>query len=201
MRRLLIVSCCLLVAACYSSGKRGGDSALAIYDLGPPDGRTGAVPKRRELALEVRAPLWMDSMGIEYRLAYDEPARLRDYTRARWAGPPAHLVQQRLVQQLGMRPSGQGRTRCVLRIDVDVFAQIFDDPGTSRGRLQGRAQLLDSTRTLLTIHEFRIDKHASSADSRGGVAALTAAVDQLANELVTWEESAWSEGKGAACSS
>ena len=201
MRRLLIVSCCLLVAACYSSGKRGGDSALAIYDLGPPEVRTGAVPKRRELALEVRAPLWMDSMGIEYRLAYDEPARLRDYTRARWAGPPAQLIQQRLMQQLGMRPSGQGRTRCVLRIDVDVFAQIFNDPETSRGHLQGRAQLLDSTRALLTIHEFRIEKQAPSADSRGGVAALTAAVDQLGNELVAWEEAAWSEGKRAACSS
>jgi len=201
MRSLLIVSCCLLVAACYSAGKRGGDSALAIYDLGPSEVRTGVMPKRRELALEVRAPLWMDSMGIEYRLAYDEPARLRDYTRARWAGPPAQLIQQRLMQQLGMRPSGQGRTRCVLRIDVDVFAQIFNDPETSRGHLQGRAQLLDSTRALLTIHAFRIEKQAPSADSRGGVAALTAAVDQLGNELVAWEESVWSEGKGAACSS
>ncbi len=143
MRRLLIVACCLLVAACYSAGRRGGDSALAIYDLGPPEVRTGDVPRRRELALEVRAPLWMDSMGIEYRLAYDEPARLRDYTRARWAGPPAHLIQQRLVQRLGMRPAGQGRTRCVLRIDVDAFAQIFSDPATSRGHLQGRAGTRD----------------------------------------------------------
>ena len=201
MRRLLIVSCCLLVAACYSAGKRGGDSALAIYDLGPSEVRTAAVPKRRELALEVRAPLWMDSMGIEYRLAYDEPARLRDYTRARWAGPPAQLIQQRLVRKLGMRPSGQGRTRCVLRIDVDVFAQIFDDPGTSRGHLQGRAQLLDSTRALVAFYEFTIEKAAPSPDSRGGVAALTGAVDQLAHELVVWEDSARNDGQGAACSS
>ena len=197
MRRLLIVSCCLLVAACYSAGKRGGDSALAIYDLGPSEVRTAAVPKRRELALEVRAPLWMDSMGIEYRLAYDEPARLRDYTRARWAGPPAQLIQQRLVRKLGMRPSGQGRTR----IDVDVFAQIFDDPGTSRGHLQGRAQLLDSTRALVAFYEFTIEKAAPSPDSRGGVAALTGAVDQLAHELVVWEDSARNDGQGAACSS
>jgi len=201
MRRLLIVACCLLVAACYSAGRRGGDSALAIYDLGSPEVRTGAAPKRRELAVEVRAPVWMDSPGIEYRLAYDEPARLREYTRARWAGPPAQLIQQQLMQQLGMRPAGQGRTRCVLRIDVDAFAQVFDDPATSRGQLLGRAQLLDSTRALLAIHEFRIEKSASSADSRGGVAALTAAVDQLAHELVAWEESARSQGKGAACSS
>ena len=201
MRHLLIVACCLLVAACYSAGRKGGDSALAIYDLGPPEVRTEGVPKRRELALEVRAPLWMDSMGIEYRLAYDEPARLRDYTRARWAGPPAQLIQQRLVRKLGMRPSGQGRTRCVLRIDVDVFAQIFDDPGTSRGHLQGRAQLLDSTRALLTFYEFTIEKAAPSPDSRGGVAALTGAVDQLAHELVVWEDSARNDGQGAACSS
>ena len=200
MRHLLIVACCLLVAACYSAGRRGGDSALAIYDLGPPEVRTGDVPKRRELALEVRAPLWMDSMGIEYRLAYDEPARLRDYTRARWAGPPAQLIRQRLVQLLGMRPAGQGRARCVLRIDVDSFAQIFSDPATSHGRLQGRAQLLDSTRALVTNYEFNIEKSAPSADSRGGVAALTAAVDQLAHELAAWEESAWREGKGAVCS-
>ena len=201
MRHLLIVACCLLVAACYSAGRKGGDSALAIYDLGPPEVRTEGVPKRRELALEVRAPLWMDSMGIEYRLAYDEPARLRDYTRARWAGPPAQLIQQRLVRKLGMRPSGQGRTRCVLRIDVDVFAQIFDDPGTSRGHLQGRAQLLDSTRALLAFYEFTIEKAAPSPDSRGGVAALTGAVDQLAHELVVWEDSARNDGQGAACSS
>ncbi len=201
MRHLLIVACCLLVAACYSAGRKGGDSALAIYDLGPPEVRTEGVPKRRELALEVRAPLWMDSMGIEYRLAYDEPARLRDYTRARWAGPPAQLIQQRLVRKLGMRPSGQGRTRCVLRIDVDVFAQIFDDPGTSRGHLQGRAQLLDSTRALVAFYEFTIEKAAPSPDSRGGVAALTGAVDQLAHELVVWEDSARNDGQGAACSS
>ena len=201
MRHLLIVACCLLVAACYSAGRKGGDSALAIYDLGPPEVRTEGVPKRRELALEVRAPLWMDSMGIEYRLAYDEPARLRDYTRARWAGPPAQLIQQRLVRKLGMRPSGQGRTRCVLRIHVDVFAQIFDDPGTSRGHLQGRAQLLDSTRALVAFYEFTIEKAAPSPDSRGGVAALTGAVDQLAHELVVWEDSARNDGQGAACSS
>ena len=201
MRHLLIVACCLLVAACYSAGRRGGESALAIYDLVTPEVRTGDVPKRRELALEVRAPLWMDSMGIEYRFAYDEPARLRDYTRARWAGPPAQLIQQRLVQQLGMRPAGQGRTRCVLRIDVDALAQIFSDPATSRGHLQGRAQLLDSTRALVAFYEFTIEKAAPSPDSRGGVAALTGAVDQLAHELVVWEDSARNDGQGAACSS
>jgi cholesterol transport system auxiliary component len=104
-----------------------------------------------------------------------------------------------MVQQLGLMPAGQGRTRCVLRIDIDAFAQVFDDPATSRGQLRGRAQLLDRNRALLTIYEFRIEKPAPSADSRGGVAALTAAVDQLAVDLEIWEQSVRATGKGVAC--
>lgn len=199
MRRLMMVACCLLLAACYSTGKQGGDSALNVYDFGPPVRQSPAGALRGELAVEVRAPLWMDSMGIEYRLLYADPARLRSYTRARWAGPPAQLIQQRMVQQLGLMPAGQGRTRCVLRIDIDAFAQVFDDPATSRGQLRGRAQLLDRNRALLTIYEFRIEKPAPSADSRGGVAALTAAVDQLAVDLEIWEQSVRATGKGVAC--
>ena len=199
MRRLMMAACCLLLAACYSTGKQGGDSALNVYDFGPPVRQSPAATLRGELAVEVRAPLWMDSMGIEYRLLYADPARLRSYTRARWAGPPAQLIQQRMVQQLGLMPAGQGRTRCVLRIDIDAFAQVFDDPVTSRGQLRGRAQLLDRNRALLTIYEFRIEKPAPSADSRGGVAALTAAVDQLAVDLESWEQAVRATGKGVAC--
>jgi hypothetical protein len=51
------------------------------------------------------------------------------------------------------------------------------------------------------IYEFSIEKYAPSADSRGGVAALAEAVDQLARELAVREKSAWSAGKGADCSS
>ena len=70
MRRSMIAACCLLLAACYSTGKQGGDSALNVYDFGPPLLQSPANPLRSELALEVRAPLWMDSMGIEFRLLY-----------------------------------------------------------------------------------------------------------------------------------
>ena len=200
MRHFLTIVFCLFLASCYGAGKRGGESALAIYDFGPPVVEDRAAPGRQgDLSVEVRAPLWLDSLGIDYRLLYDEPKRLRDYTRSRWAGPPAQLVQQRLIQQLGLMPAGQGRTRCVLRVDIDEFIQIFDTPTTSRGVIQGRVQLLDRSRTSLAGYELRIEKPAASADARGGVAALTVAVDQLVADLLGWEQQLKSSGKAAAC--
>ncbi len=200
MRHFLTIVFCLFLASCYGAGKRGGDSALAIYDFGPPVVEDRTVPGRRgDLSVEVRAPLWFDSLGIDYRLLYDEPKRLRDYTRSRWAGPPAQMVQQRLIQQLGLVPAGQGRTRCVLRVDIDEFIQIFDAPTTSHGVIQGRVQLLDRSRTRLAGYELRIEKPAVSADARGGVAALTVAVDQLVADLLGWEQQLKSSDKAAAC--
>lgn len=199
MRCILSIVVCLFLASCYGTGKRGGDSALAIYDFGPPVENRGLVQRRSELAVEVRAPMWFDSLGIEYRLLYEEPQRLHDYTRSRWAGPPAQLIQQRLIQQLGLMPSGQGRTRCVLRIDIDEFVQLFDTPTTSIGMIKGRGQLLDRSRTSLATYDFRIDRPTTSGDARGGVAALTAAVDQLVADLLDWEQQLKVSGKSAAC--
>lgn len=188
MKHSLIVACCLILGACYSGGKRGGESALVVYDFGPPAPVAAAPMEHGELALEVRAPLWMDGLGINYRLVQAEPARLRDYTQARWAGPPAQLIQQRLASQLRVRPAGQGGAACVLRVDIDEFVQVFDTTSASHGFVQGRAQLLDRRRALLESYEFRITKPAPSPDSRGGVAALTAAVNQLGLDLAVWKQ-------------
>lgn len=199
MRRLLVILVCLCLASCYGTGKRGGDAALAVYDFGQPS--AGSFPSgwRGKLAVEVRAPLWIDSLGIGYRLTYAEPKRLREYTQSRWAGPPAQLVQQWLNRQLGLSGAGQGRTRCVLRIDIDEFSQVFDNPQVSQGVIEGRVQLLDRSRATLASNEIRIAKPAPSADARGGVAALTVAVDQLVADLFAWEGQLSASGKAAAC--
>lgn len=199
MRRLLLIACCLLLAACYGGGRRGGDVALEIYDFGPPVSRFAEPRTSTALAVEVRAPLWFDSLGIQYRLAYAEPARLREYTRARWAGPIAQMVQQRLMQRLALVPAGQSRSRCVLRVDIDEFSQVFASPAASDALLQARVQLLDRSRAPLAGFEARIEKPAVTADSHGGVAALTGAVDQLAADLLRWENELRSDGRLAAC--
>ncbi|UCV18308.1 ABC-type transport auxiliary lipoprotein family protein [Ferribacterium limneticum] len=196
MRWMLTLLFCCLLSACFTAGKRGGDSALAVYDFGPAPTSLLATPRKQPLALEVRAPLWFDSQGIDYRLAYVDAARLREYARARWAGPPAQMIQQRLMQQLDYSISGQGQARCVVRVEITEFSQVFITPESSKGVLQGRATLLDRSRRQVAELDLKIEKSAVSQDARGGVGALSGAVEQLAADLLAWEK-----GLGAsACS-
>lgn len=187
MRWLASVLLSLCLSACFTTGKRGGDTPLAIYDFGPPSSSLLSVPRKQPLALEVRAPLWFDSLGIDYRLAYVDASRLREYARARWAGPPAQLIQQRLSQQLGYVAAGQGQTRCLVRLEITEFSQVFAAADSSRGGLQGRALLLDRSRRQVAELAVSLEKPASSADARGGVEALTHTVEQLAIDLLAWE--------------
>lgn len=187
MRWMIVLLCCLSMAGCFTSGKRGGDTPLAIYDFGPSPASLLAAPRKTPLAFEVRAPLWFDSMGIDYRLAYVDAARLREYARARWAGPPAQLLQQRLTQQLDLSPSGLGQARCLLRLEVTEFSQIFSSAKQSRGVVQGRAVLLDRARRTLAEMPVNLERPAETPDARGGVGALILAADQLAADLAVWE--------------
>ena len=200
MRRILIALLCLLMTACFTAGKRGGEQSMAIYDLGLFTEKSGEkFPRTEPMAIEVRAPLWFDSMGIEYRLAYVDKARLREYGRARWAGPPAQLIQLRLVQQLGFVPHGQSRTRCVLRVDISEFSQVFDAPEISRAVLQGRLQWLDRNRARIAEREISLTSDSPSADARGGVAALSGTVEQLTATIMNWEAELVAAGQLKSC--
>ncbi len=197
MKRILVLVC-IVLGGCLTAGKRGGDATPAVYDLGLPAPRPAAAGNP-PLAVEVRAPYWFDSLGIEYRLAYADPARLHDYSQVRWAGPPAGLIQQRLVQQLGFIPHGQAGARCLVRVEIDEFSQVFASPELSRGTLQVRLAVLDRGRQKVAERVLRIEKPAPTPDSRGGVAALTATVDQLVDELAAWQGELAGPGKLKGC--
>ncbi|HEX6733527.1 MAG TPA: ABC-type transport auxiliary lipoprotein family protein [Azonexus sp.] len=200
MRAAVLLLLAALLGGCFTAGKRGGEAGMAIHDLGVPVARlvdSGA--RRTSIALEVRAPLWMDGLGISYRLTYADASQLREYSRARWAGPPAQLIEQRLRQQLDLAASGQVRGKCVLRVELAEFSQIFTSPQDSAGLLQGRAYWLDPARRPLAERRITISSPAASADARGGVAALQDGVGRLAGELLAWERELFAGGQGAAC--
>lgn len=199
MRWPVCLILCLVLVGCFSAGKRGSDTPLVIYDFGPPSSGIMVPPRLQPVALEVRAPLWFDALGIDYRLAYVDAARLREYARARWAGPPAQMIQQRLSQQLGYAMAGQGQTRCLIRIEIAEFSQVFATPESSRGVLQGRILLLDRARRQLAEQALNVEKPAASADARGGVGALTATVGQLSENLAAWEKQLLDAGNAGGC--
>lgn len=196
MKRALVL--CLVLAGCAASG-RSGDGAPAVHDLGLPPSAPAVADPSPPLALQVRAPAWLDSTGIAYRLAYSEPGRVRAYSRARWAAAPANLVQQRLSQRLGLVPAGQGGAACLLHIELDEFSQVFATPRQSQGLLQARVSLLDRGRRPLAGKTLKLEAPAPSPDSSGGVAALGATVEQLADAIGGWRRELSAGGRLAAC--
>ncbi len=180
----LLVAACLLAACVGSAGNRPQPE---IYDFGLPVERLTEDGRWSNVAVEIKAPQWMDSRNIEYRLLYENPLNLRSYAASHWAGAPAPLLSQRLRQQLGMGGgSGQTAAACLLRFELQEFSQVFDTPLRSRGLLQGRAGMLDRRRQIVAEREFAIAQPAPTADARGGVIALVATSEDLGRQLTAW---------------
>ncbi|HCZ15881.1 MAG TPA: hypothetical protein DHV85_15095 [Candidatus Accumulibacter sp.] len=185
MKKLSMLLVLGLLAACAGGPRSSPPSE--VYDFGLPVQRLIADGRWSKLALEIRAPYWFDSLSIEYRLLYDDPLKLRGYAGSRWAGAPALLLAQRLRQQLGVvGSSGHTAVTCLLRLDLQEFAQSFDTPQSSRGVLQGTASVLDGRHRVVAERAFAIEQAAASADARGGVRALVSASEELGRQIAAW---------------
>ena len=184
----------LLLGGCAVSPENG--RSMAVYDFGLPAARAGGEGEWPRIALEVVAPPWFDALNVDYRLAYDDPLKQREYAGSRWAGAPGVLLAQRLRQRLGMASSsGNAAANCLLRFELQEFSQVFDAPTQSRGVLQGTASLIDARKQRIAGKDFLIEKPAASQDARGGVDALVAAGSELASQLGAWL-GALEKGKG-----
>jgi len=176
-----------VLAGCALSPDDG--RSVAVYDFGLPTARSGNDTEWPRVALEVVSPPWFDALNVDYRLAYDDPLKQREYSGSRWAGAPGVLLSQRLRQSLGMaNASGNAAADCLLRFELQEFSQVFDSPVQSRGVLQG-ASLIDARKLRIAGKNFLIEKPAASQDARGGVDALVAAGSDLALQLADWLES------------
>ena len=187
---LLIVA---LLAGCTGLPKVA--PAYAVHDFGGPDpvaARSPAVPLR---GLEVVAAPWLASTAIQYRLAYAQPTRRQAYVESRWAAQPAQLVE--LALKRAVRTGGEAGTSgaCRLRVELDEFAQVFDEAAASRGVVEARAFLLaPRSDQIVASRGFSLARPAPSADALGGVAALRGGVRQMGVELSDWLEALGREG-------
>ena len=169
--------------------------AYAVHDFGGPDpvaARSPGVPLR---GLEVVAAPWLASTAIQYRLAYAQPTRRQAYVASRWAAQPAQLVE--LALKRAVRTGGEAGTSgaCRLRVELDEFAQVFDEAAASRGVVEARAFLLaPRSDQIVASRGFSLARPAPSADALGGVAALRGGVRQMGVELSDWLEALGREG-------
>lgn len=151
-------------------------------------------------AIDARGPL-EGSTAMLYRLAYANDQQLRPYAESRWAMAPALLVDQRLRNLLSQnRPvvseaEGQAQLNNAgalprgLRIELLEFGQVFSAPAASAGVVRLRATVVELSpdgEKLLAQRQFSVQRDAPTADASGGVRALTAATDALAQEMDQW---------------
>lgn len=185
----------LVITACALPQQR---PPPALYDFGAGPLALPAPAPLPALALpalalsDVQASAALDGTALHYRLAYADAQQLRAYGLARWAMPPARLVQQRLREQLGQQRAvlnpGEGAPR-VLQVELEEFSQVFETPDRSTGLLRLRATVLQTSASgdkLVAQRSVLVQRPASSADAPGGVRALTAATDAAVEEIGQW---------------
>src|SRR5689334_8204828 len=136
MLRLLVVLFALLASACVS------ERPLPVrYDL---DGTFAHAPlaSRFKATLAVppiRAPSWLRTTALIYRLDYEPAAPPRAYTLEDWIAPPSELLTLRLRERIAAINDGFTLDRLsadsdgyLLEVTLEDFMQSFPSPGQSR---------------------------------------------------------------------
>ena len=205
MRRSWLLAAAAFALAGCSSVAPDKPTRATAYDFGPPGAEAQAADpaaKQPPLVLaDLETSSTLDSSALLYRLAYADANQLRPYARARWSAPPAQLVRQRLRQVLGrdravLDPEesaslarSAGAMPRVLHVDLEEFSQVFDAPAQSFGVVRLRATLTDHTpggERLVGQRVFARREPAPSGDASGGVKAIAAATDAIAQDIAAW---------------
>ena len=193
MRQVLIA---IALSACVAGCSLGpAAQPVAVYDFGIEPHKQSTAKLHASLALdEVSAPSALQSPAILYRLTYRDGAQIQPYSRARWAAPPAALIQQRVRQAFG-RSAEHGvsavfdgvRSQFILRVELDNFVQAVDSAESARGIVRLRASLIDAEkRSLRAQSTFEAEQPSPSVDAPGAVRALSTATDSVITQLIDW---------------
>jgi len=183
----------LTLAGC--SLKPAPRAPLSYHDLGP-----ASVPAEAPLIDAViivhdpAGPLWLDSGNMHYRLAYDDPSRVRRFANSQWVASPLQMIGERLRAALAARAARGGALPDVgvpgdywVRSSVEEFCQIFDERAKSRAVLRLRVALVRTRgHALVEQRLFVADVPAPTPDAHGGVVALAQALDQASAAVAAW---------------
>ena len=185
--RRTVAAALLTLALAGCGGLQLQPRQQAVYDLGLGE-RSMPIPAlAAELApaqIVFVTPPWLDSGAMQYRLAWNDPARRRAFAESRWVSAPASMLG--LVLDRALRPDAASG-RCRLRVDLDEFVQVFSTAERSEIRIVLRAGLLPPrSDTALASREFSVVEPAPSADASGGAQAFRVGAQRLGAELSDW---------------
>lgn len=168
-------------------------SAIVTFRMSPNTSVVAAPPLPALLLADIQAPAALDGTAMLYRLAYTDARQLRPYAQARWSMTPAQLVRQRLREQLSAQRTvlnpGEAPANLTLRLELEEFTQIFDQPDHASAQVRLRATLVDTQagrERLLAQRQASAQRPAPTPDAAGGVQALAAATDAVVAELAQW---------------
>jgi cholesterol transport system auxiliary component len=194
-RAALALGTLLVVAGC--SLRPSPRPPLAQYDLGPGVSVAEGEGPRLPVVFvvhEATGPQYLVGNDMNYRLLYDGPHRLRRYANSQWAVSPLFLVGERLrgalaadVAHGGAVPDYGLPADYWVRPSVEDLCQVFDSPTQSRGVVRLRVALLRGrSRSFVGQETFSSEVPAATADARGGVSALDAALAQTVSAAASW---------------
>jgi cholesterol transport system auxiliary component len=175
---MLLSSLALLaLAGCSISPTK--EASPQRFELNVPAAASPAALPIADISL--RAPSWLETSQMGYRLRYAKASRREVYARSRWVASPAELVMVGLKR--GLPQSGQGG--CRLRVELDEFVQDFSSANESVGRIEARVRLM-VPKGEGPVRRFEVVASAGFADAEGGAEALNEAMQKWLGELRTW---------------
>lgn len=191
LRAALAFAALTLVAGC-SVGGGNAPAPISRFDFGSlPDSTAASKPMSTPIRVAaVSAPSSLSTDAFQYRLGYADDHQTHVYASSRWTMPPPQLMTTRLREQIAKQgrvldTADGGPSVPVLKVELDEFAQVFDKPGSSEGRVRVRATILHGS-ALIAQQTFIGTSPASSADAPGGARALGLASDAVITQLITW---------------
>lgn len=171
------LACWLLaLSACASTNR----AELVRYDLGA---FTSPAVATTPLRLEIRAPTWLQTPAMQYKLAYADPAQRYSYANARWVAAPPELLEAALRRGLvwpALWPA------CRMQFELDEFIQLFTSVGSSTAVIELRGRLLGTPGKVLGEQAWSLHEPGTLADAAGGVASHASAIKRLLAQVNSW---------------
>lgn len=169
----LTLSACSLTPTQRPAGER--------VELHVPSASSAAAIPLGEITL--RAPSWLETPQMGYRLRYSHASKRDSYTLTRWLAPPSEMVLQALKRGVPQGAEGRG---CRLRVELDEFVQDFQSAQNSVARIEARVKLLPARGEGGASRRFEVVVPAGFADAAGGAEALSRATQKWIEELRAW---------------